>query len=85
MAFAQGFARDSLTVKVLTMGPFHQSHYRQKRQILPLCRVISFVKQENTIRFQINAKAAEKAGIKISGKLLQIGKTPPERREQAQK
>lgn len=44
--------------------------------------MINFIKQENTIRFEINAEAAERAGLKISSKLLQIGKTPGQRRGQ---
>jgi YfiR/HmsC-like len=62
---------------VLTIG--------ETDQFLESGGMINFIKQENTIRFQINAEAAEKAGLKISSKLLQIGKTSLERGEQAQK
>ncbi len=35
--------------------------------------IIGFVTKENKVRFKINAKAAEEAGLKISSKLLRIG------------
>ena len=47
--------------------------------------MINFFKQENTIRFEINAAAAQTAGLKISSKLLQIGQQVREGREQVQK
>jgi len=47
--------------------------------------MIQFTEQENTLRFHINAEAAEKAGLKISSKLLQIGQPQRERLERAPK
>ncbi len=36
--------------------------------------MIGFIKEEGKIRFEINPAAAERAGLKISSKLLQVGK-----------
>jgi hypothetical protein len=47
--------------------------------------MINFFKQENTIRFEINAVAAQTAGLKISSKLLQIGKPVREGHQLGQK
>lgn len=35
--------------------------------------IIGFVAKENKVRFKINLKAAKKAGLKISSKLLRVG------------
>jgi hypothetical protein len=39
--------------------------------------IIQFVIQENKVRFQINAAAADKAGLKISAQLLKLALSPP--------
>lgn len=62
---------------VLTIG--------ETDQFTRLGGMINFFKQENTIRFEINVQAAQKAGLRISSKLLHIGKPLPERLEHAQK
>jgi len=36
--------------------------------------MIGFIKEAGKVRFEINAAAAEKSGLKISSKLLQVGK-----------
>jgi hypothetical protein len=38
--------------------------------------VIRFYLYENTVRFEVNAQAAEKAGLRVSSKLLQVAKPP---------
>jgi len=43
--------------------------------------MISFVRQENTIRFEINVEAARRAGLKLSSKLLQVAKLSEARRK----
>ena len=39
--------------------------------------IIQFVIQDNKVRFQINAAAADKAGLKISAQLLKLALSPP--------
>jgi hypothetical protein len=41
--------------------------------------IVSFVIQENKVRFEIDAEAAERAGLKLSSKLLALAK-PPEKK-----
>jgi len=43
--------------------------------------IINFVRQENTIRFEINVEAARGAGLKLSSKLLQVAKLSEARRK----
>ena len=62
---------------VLTIG--------ETEQFTQLGGMINFIKQENTIHFEINLAAAEKAGLKISSKLLHIGKASPEQPEPPRK
>lgn len=41
--------------------------------------MIGFIKEAGKIRFEINPTAAEKAGLKLSSKLMQVGKRVTER------
>ncbi len=41
--------------------------------------MIGFVKDEGRVRFEINLDGAEKSGLKISSKLLQVGRRVPEK------
>ena len=36
--------------------------------------MIAFVRQQNTIKFEINPETAERAGLKVSSKLLQVAR-----------
>ena len=36
--------------------------------------MIGFIKESGKVRFEINTRAAEQAGLKVSSKLLQVGK-----------
>ena len=42
---------------------------------------IGFLRRENRVGFEINEESARKAGLKVSAKLLYLGKTVPGRRE----
>ncbi len=58
---------------VLTVGEWEQ--------FTPQGGIIRFYLYENTVRFEVNALAAEKAGLRVSAKLLQIGKPPARQKE----
>ncbi|MDM8525684.1 YfiR family protein [Desulfococcaceae bacterium HSG8] len=49
---------------ILTVG--HMKKFTQNGGI------INFIRQEDSVRFEINPKAAEQAGLKISSKLLRL-------------
>ncbi len=36
--------------------------------------IVFFVRRKNTVRLEINLRAAERAGLKISAKLLEVAK-----------
>jgi len=43
--------------------------------------MIQFIMQENRARFEINADAAKRAGLKISSKLLKLSRVVADERE----
>jgi len=43
--------------------------------------IIQFIMQENKVRFEINVDAAERAGLKISSKLLKLSRVVTDERE----
>lgn len=59
---------------VLTVGEHEQ--FLQQGGIIRFFIHDDPVQSESTVRFEINAPAAEKAGLRISSKLLQIAKPP---------
>jgi hypothetical protein len=52
------------TASVLTVG--------ETDQFIPLGGVINFIDRENKVHFVINVEAAQRAGLKISSKLLKV-------------
>ncbi|MDH3444645.1 MAG: YfiR family protein, partial [Deltaproteobacteria bacterium] len=59
------------TLPILTVG--------EESNFIRAGGMISFVIEDNRIRFEINLSPAEKAGIKISSKLLKLAKIVHER------
>jgi len=58
---------------VLTVG--------ESEQFIEQGGIIQFYLYENTVRFEINKQQAEKANLRISSKLLQVAKPPPDKEE----
>ncbi|MFC1735784.1 YfiR family protein [Candidatus Hydrogenedentota bacterium] len=66
--------RNNMTEILKTLEEGHILAVGETKEFALQGGIIGFTKEENKIRFEINADAAERAGLKISSKLLKLAR-----------